>query len=390
MISAARHSRRAGHVPDAPCRRVREFALRRVQCVDSLLRRANRPFRAATEISKVAIQRSSLSRNTSTLHETRVHRPIALAALLFALASAQAAAAPLAYVPNQKSGTISVIDTGSDTVTKTLSAGNTLGKRLQAIDANAAGTMIYVVDAEHDKLVAIDPASDSVKQSVAIGDDAEGVRLSPSGAELAVCAEGQHVVLLINAKTFEIESRIPTQGKNPEHCEYTPDGKFLLTSNEGSDNLDVIDLAERKSVGVIATSGHPRGAAFVPGTTHVYVAQESANVVDVIDLATRKKTQSITTALRTAGVIVSHDGKRIYAANGGAGSVSVIDVATNKSIAEIPVGQRPWNMALTPDGKKLYVANGRSNSVSVIDTGTLKVAKDIPVGELPWGVVIPQ
>jgi len=194
----------------------------------------------------------------------------------------------------------------------------------------------------------------------------------------------------IDPKTFAIESRIPTQGKNPEHCEFAPDAKLLLTSNEGSDNLDVIDLAQKKSVGTIATSGHPRGAAFVPGTTHVYVAQESANVVDVIDLATRKKTQSIPTALRTAGVIVSHDGKRIYAANGGAGSVSVIDVATNKSIAEIPVGQRPWNMALTPDGKKLYVANGRSNSVSVIDTGTLKVAKDIPVGELPWGVVIPQ
>jgi YVTN family beta-propeller protein len=353
-------------------------------------RRATIPFRAATEISKVAIQRSNRFSIPSAFHRTPPRLAGAMTGLLLALACAQACAAPLAYVPNQKSGTISVIDTGSDSVTRTLSAKNALGKRLQAIDANAAGTVIYVVDAEHDQLVAIDPATDSVKQSVAIGDDAEGVRLSPSGDTLAVCAEGQHVVLLIDAKTFKIDARIPTQGKNPEHCEFTPDGKLLLTSNEGSDNLDVIDLAQRKSVGVIATSGHPRGAAFVPGTPHVYVAQESANVVDVIDLAARKKIQSIPTALRTAGVIVSHDGKRIYAANGGAGSVSVIDVATHKSIAEIPVGQRPWNMALTPDGKKLYVANGRSNSVSVIDTGTLKVVKDIPVGELPWGVVIPQ
>jgi len=312
-----------------------------------------------------------------------------VAASLFAVAR-PAAAAPFAYVPNQKSGTISVIDIATDTVTKTLSGGGALGKRLQAIDSDVKGDILYVVDAEHNKLFAIDPSNDSVKHSVDIGEDAEGVRLSPSGDMIAVCAEGQHKVLLVDAKTFQITSRIPTQGKNPEHCEFAPDRKLLLTSNEGTDNLDVIDLGQKKSVGTIATSGHPRGAAFIPGTTRVYVAQESANAVDIIDLPSRKKIASIATPLRTAGITVSHDGKRIYAAAGGAGSVAVIDVATNKVTNEIKVGQRPWNMALTPDGKKLYVANGRSNSVSVIDTASLKVTKEIPVGELPWGVTIPQ
>ena len=314
----------------------------------------------------------------------------ALVATTLLAAALPAAASPFAYVPNQKSGTISVIDTATDTVTKTLSGSGALGKRLQAIDSDVKGDILYVVDAEHNKLFAIDPSNDTVKHSVDIGEDAEGVRLSPSGDMLAVCAEGQHKVLLIDAKTFQITSRIPTQGKNPEHCEFAPDKKLLLTSNEGTDNLDVIDLGQKKSVGTIATSGHPRGAAFIPGTTHVYVAQESANAVDVIDLPSRNKIASITTPLRTAGITVSHDGKRVYAAAGGAGSVAVIDVATNKVTNEIKVGQRPWNMALTPDGKKLYVANGRSNSVSVIDTASLKVTKEIPVGELPWGVTIPQ
>ena len=43
-----------------------------------------------------------------------------------------ASAAPFAYVPNQKSGSISVIDTGSDKVVRTLTAHNQLGKRLRA------------------------------------------------------------------------------------------------------------------------------------------------------------------------------------------------------------------------------------------------------------------
>lgn len=302
--------------------------------------------------------------------------------------SSTALAAPFAYVPNQKSGTVSVIDTTTDTVVRTLSGQGQLGKRLQAIDIDARGKTLYIVDAEHDLLFALDPASDTVMRKVAIGKDAEGVRLSPSGALLAVCAEGQNRVLLVDVKTLAIKATIPVQGKNPEHCEFTADGKTLVTSNEGSDNLDVIDVAEPVSTGVIASSGHPRGAAFLPGTSHLYVAQETANAVDMIDVAQRKKIATIATAVRTAGVTISKDGNRVYAANGGAGSVSVIDVATNTVIKEIAVGKRPWNMALTSDGKKLYVANGRSNSVSVIDTQTLKAIAEIPVGELPWGVAI--
>src|SRR4051794_15769867 len=58
-------------------------------------------------------------------------------ALLVASLSSPLVAAPFAYVPNQKSGTISVIDTATDTVTRTLSGQGALGKRLQAIDSDA-------------------------------------------------------------------------------------------------------------------------------------------------------------------------------------------------------------------------------------------------------------
>jgi YVTN family beta-propeller protein len=313
---------------------------------------------------------------------------LAVALLSGAAVPASATAAPFAYVPNQKGGSISVIDTATDKVTRTLTAHGQLGNRLQAIDIDRSGKTLYVVDAEHDLLFAINPATDAVVRKVAIGKEAEGVRLSPSGTQLAVCAEGQNLVLLVDVSTFRIDARIPVQGRNPEHCEFAADGKTLLTSNEGSDNLDVIDVAKHTSIATIATSGHPRGAAFLPGAARLYVAQEAANAVDVIDVAARTKIATIPTGVRTAGVTIGKDGKQVYAANGGAGSVSIIDAATNAVVKEIPVGKRPWNMALTPDGSKLYVANGRSNSVSVIDTKTLEVVTEIAVGELPWGVVI--
>ncbi|MFC4726885.1 beta-propeller fold lactonase family protein [Coralloluteibacterium thermophilus] len=302
---------------------------------------------------------------------------------------APASAAVHAYVPNQRSGTISIIDTGSDSVVRTLSGGG-LGNRIQQIMVAPGGDSLLVVDAAAHRLVELDIASDRIRRSVDIGENAEGVTASPSGEQLAVCVEGENEVMLIDEASFEIGAHIPTQGRAPEHCVYTPDGRFLLTSNEASSDLDVIDVASATSVGLIEVSGHPRGMAFAPDGNIVYVAQESADVVDVVDLAQRSRVASIPAGLRTAGLALSPDGSRLYASNGGAHSVTVIDTASRQPIGEIPVGQRPWNPALTPDGAKLYVANGRSNSVSVIDTETMQEIAQIPVGEMPWGVIIPH
>ncbi|WIH05592.1 beta-propeller fold lactonase family protein [Xanthomonas translucens pv. graminis] len=298
-------------------------------------------------------------------------------------------AAALAYVPNQRAGTISVIDTGTDTVLRTLSAQGQLGKRLQQILPGPSGHL-YVIDAQGHRLLELDTLQDRVLRSVDIGENAEGIAASPDGRQFAVCVEGQNQVMLIDPASFAIGARIATQGQAPEHCVYSPDGALLLTSNEGSDDLDVIDLKAGKSTGVIATSGHPRGMGFAADGNTVYVAQETANAVDVIDLVARRRVASIPAGQRTAGIAISRDGRRVYASNGGAGTVSVIDTAARSTLAEIPVGQRPWNPALSANGRKLYVANGRSNSVSVIDTASMKEIKQIAVGDMPWGVVIAQ
>jgi YVTN family beta-propeller protein len=86
----------------------------------------------------------------------------------------QALAMPPAYVPNENSGTISVIDTRSDSVVRTLDAGGKPGKRVRAIDARAARKSLYAVDAQHNKLFAIDPTTDA-EDDVAMGVHHPGV-----------------------------------------------------------------------------------------------------------------------------------------------------------------------------------------------------------------------
>ncbi len=298
-------------------------------------------------------------------------------------------AAAYAYVGNQVSGTVSVIDTSTDEVVRTLPDHGKIGKKIQAVVAARDEKHVFVVDADGNDLVEIDTASGKIVKHIPVGRAPEGASLSPSGKTIAVCVEEDNQVVLVDVATAAATHVIPTQGRNPEHCVFSRDEKWLMTGNENSDDADIIDLAKDRSVGLVHTTGRSRGVAWLPGDRIAYVAEENSNGVNVVDVPGRRVLRLIPTGLRSADVIATQDGKRVFVSNGGAGTISAIDTATEKVIATIPVGKRPWNMALTHDGKKLYVANGHTGDVSVIDTAKLAVIKTIPVGKLPWGVDIP-
>jgi YVTN family beta-propeller protein len=342
---------------------------------------------AFTFVARITLRNYTRRPLRQRRHQEGCMKRIVIAALSLATA-VTAVAAPKAYVGNQENGTISIIDTASDTAIKTLPEKGKIGEKIQAVVTDPAEKNAFVVDANGNSLVVVDLASGEIKQTIAVGQSPEGASLSPDGKTIAVCVEDDNVVTFVDVASQKVTKKIKTQGQNPEHCVFTPDEKWLITANENSNDIDVIDLAAGKSIAKIPTSGHPRGVALVPGKKIAYVVQETTNGVDVVDLVAKKVSASIPTGTRPADVIASKDGKRMFVANGGEGTVSVIDVATNKVIGTAKVGKRSWNMGMTPDGSKLYTADGRSNAVSVIDTTSLKTLKSIPVGGLPWGVFI--
>ncbi len=308
---------------------------------------------------------------------------------LVLLMTVGSAAADVAYVANQGGGTVSMIDTSLDQVTRTLPDQGSIGAKVQAVVANPSQTRAFVVDADSGALVVVDSTTGQIEQRLGVGKAPEGASIAPSGKLIAVCIEDEDAVAIVDVASAKILQKVHTQGNNPEHCMFSSDDRWLLVSDENSSNLDLIDVKAGRSVGVIPDPGHPRGLAWLPHQSLAYVANEHGGGVDVVDVDARAVVQSIKTGLRPAGALAAADGKRVFVSNGGSGTITVIDTATRSAVATIPVGQRPWGMALTHDGKKLYVANGRSNSVSVIDTVTLAVIKEIPVGALPWGVSIP-
>ena len=69
---------------------------------------------------------------------------------------------------------------------------------------------------------------------------------------------------------------------------FSPDGRWLLVSAEEAEQVDVIDVAQRRQVASIAVGLRPRGIGFSPDSGRAYVACELVNAVYVIDMASRK------------------------------------------------------------------------------------------------------
>ena len=106
-------------------------------------------------------------------------KPFVLAGLV--AASCAALAAPFAYVPNEGSGTLSIIDTSTDTVVAELPA----GKKPRGTVISLDGRTAYVSDQPGNRLVMLDLAARKPAGAIALGESPEGVGISADGRWVA-------------------------------------------------------------------------------------------------------------------------------------------------------------------------------------------------------------
>ena len=127
------------------------------------------------------------------------------------LTAAAPASAFIAYVSNEKSNTVSVIDTDNWTVTKTIK----VGQRPRGIDFTRDGKFVMV----------------------AVGDD--------------------DTIQVIDAKTMEVVDSLPS-GPDPELFAQDAAGKTLYVANENDNTVTVIDLEKRVRSATSRSASSPR------------------------------------------------------------------------------------------------------------------------------------
>ncbi len=194
---------------------------------------------------------------------------------------------------------------------------------------------------------------------------------------------------------------------------------LVYVSNEGSDNVYVINRELGQVVGVVMVGNKPKGIA--AGTRRdsprLYVANSGSNSISVIDPTTNKVETEIPLRFGwqpedIAVYKASHNREIIFSANYGSNTVSVVDGQTYQEIERIIVGSGPYAIAVDPplEGIRdfgflsiedvnvmrnyrqrffnVYVANKNSKNISVIimDSLLIKPVKVVNL-EVEWGPV---
>jgi len=186
----------------------------------------------------------------------------------------------------------------------------------------------------------------------------------------------------------------------------TPDGKYVVANDLGTDKVTVYKYNKRASKNIlipydsisVKPGSGPRHITFSKNGKRAYLLHEMDGTVSVLEMRRGKlKLLQESSVVIQAGIEsgaadihLSPDGRFLYATNRGtANDISRFELDKDGKltfISQIPSGGiGPRNFAITPDGNYVLVANQRSNSIAVFDrdlkTGALTdTAKRIKVG----------
>jgi YVTN family beta-propeller protein len=287
-----------------------------------------------------------------------------------------------AYIPNQDDGTVSVINTDTNTVSTTI----TVGSGPVGVAVTPDGTQAYVTNGGSGTVSVIDTATNTVSTSITVGSNPIGVAVTPNGAYAYVANFNDGTVSVINTATNTVSTTITGLPSDPLAVGITPNGTQAWVSGTSGPGITIIDIATNTrstsvSVGVI------RSIAFTPDGTLAYAINNGGSAISVINTNTLDvSTFAISSSFVAVAVAFSADGQLAYissANNTNPGAVSVVSTGTQTVSDTITVGVVPYGLAITPDGGTLYVANNNSGTVSVINTASLSVIDTITVGNQP-------
>ena len=195
-------------------------------------------------------------------------------------------------------------------------------------------------------------------------------------------------------------------GMNPLGIALTPDGRYLVSSNDDEREAGMPSLQNTAnqpvySLSVVDTASMTVVSQINPGSRFFIGLQITGPAAGPYTVwASAGPDNSIKLFnLSSAGVISVGSPASIAIAPtlpNNAGYVSNYTPAAGFSTASVPSSfsasgakiTYPAGSALSPDGKFLYVACNGDNSVAVIDTAAKTVVKQVPVGYFPYTVAV--
>ena len=292
-------------------------------------------------------------------------------------------------VANKGSEAMGIVDPQAERQIAEVAEGGTTGHEVAASpDGRTAYVPIYgnsgvgKPGTDGRNMVAIDIRSRKIVGNLDFG---HGVRphcavFGPKDGMLYVTTELDKAIAVIDVKTMKVVGSVPTGQPESHMLAITHDGKFGYTANVGPGTVSVLDMEQRKTIGVIPVSKEIQRIAVSTDGKFVFTSDQTKPQLAVIDASSRTIKNWIPLPGLGYGTATTPDGHWLVVAVRTANEVAVVDLRTMQVAHVIDVPAAPQEVLVRPDGKVAYVSCDASKTIAAIETSSWTAKKLIDAG----------
>jgi YVTN family beta-propeller protein len=264
--------------------------------------------------------------------------------------------------------TISVLDTATDSVDPVPIP---VGTGPSRIGFRPDSAFAYAINEGSNNISVIDAATRTVVNTLDVGMRPNGAAGCAAGPYGVVFNHGSNDVTIIDGTMNLVVATVPVGGE-PLYGGFRPDCAFFFVIT-AADTVVAIDMTSLTTVATVPVGISPMWGTVRPDGAFLYVTNQGSNNVSVLDVTSPPFPVVATLTVGTAPVIggIRPDGAYLFVVNQASNNVSVIDTTSNSVVGDIAVGNAPVFGFMRPDGGSFSVFNILSQDVSVIDTTTM-------------------
>lgn len=309
-----------------------------------------------------------------------------------------------------------------------------VGRAPDAVAISPDQRWAYVANQSSDSISVVQRSTSSVVATIKVGSEPSSVVFAPGGSLAYVLNYGDHTVSVIATATKKVSASIVLPDGFPMFAAVSPDGSFVnIVSSLGAvDVLSTKTGAARQEYAPSGLLGTLGSATFSADASTAYITfggnGDGGGTIQAVAASTGAARTLATVETSAAAIAITPDGSKAFVAEGQGdddlaivdlkdGSVThdplgvpvrdlaispdgaflvvetrvdsalLVNVETGGLLATIHVDQRPLQTLFSSDGRRAYVlssgAFNQTGSVSVIDLATRKLTTTVGLGNQP-------
>ena len=297
----------------------------------------------------------------------------------FSLASPPKTTINLAgYVTDRLSNRLTMFDKNNFQIVGVIATGRAPG----GIVLDQRQRQAYLALSGSDSVEILDLVSGELTASVSLnyGDRPEALALAPDGRILVSVNQGSGTASIIDTAS-RIETGRVKVGEGPTDLAIDRNGMRAYIVNSLSDTVSVVDLSRNQLVGTIAVEKNPLAAAFSRAGNRLYVVSRYSPDLLAIDPSSMTVKERIFVGSGAVSIKVDTQTDLIYVGNEFTGEIAIVDPSSLMSVDTIRVGGNPLFLAIDGEQGILFVSNPAVQKIQKINIVNRKISAEIELGE---------